>query len=311
MLNKITIVTLSAILFLAPTVTLALNMPQSGNELADMANLNSKAYIVQDLNTGQIIISKNENLLWTPASLTKLVTALVVLDTNTKLTKQVTMTQDDQNVGACKSGGACIKSKAGVKFTVDSLFHAALLPSANNAANALARSTGLSAQEFVDRMNKKATELGATQSHFNEPTGLDPSNQITAADYSKIVTAAFSNDYLRKVAGLNTYYLRSSNNSKYNQTIKNTDKLLADADLTVLGAKTGYLNESNYNFATLIKYKGGQELAIVVLGEQHLYSAFSETKQLVAMGEQARDLALINNMPAVLGTSTVATINSK
>ena len=86
---------------------------------------------------------------------------------------------------------------------------------------------------------------------------------------------------------------------------------MADADLTVLGAKTGYLNESNYNFATLIKYKGGQELAIVVLGEQHLYSAFSETKQLVAMGEQARDLALINNMPAVLGTSTVATINSK
>jgi len=253
-------------------------------------------------------MSKNADALWPPASLTKLVTALVVLDTGTKLTKTFAMSDADQVAGGCSQGGACIKTKAGVKFTVDNLFHAALIPSANNAASALARSTGLSMEDFVARMNQKASSLGAVKTHFNEPTGMDPANQITAGDYAKIVKAAFQNSYLRNVAGLQSYYLRSSNNSKYNQTIKNTDKLLADADVKVLGAKTGFLDESKYNFASLVKYKNGQELAIVVLGEQHLYSAFAETKQLASLAEEARGLALLNFSPWVLGTSSVASI---
>ena len=125
-------------------------------------------------------------------------------------------------------------------------------------------------------MNEKAASLGATNSHFNEPTGLDPTNIITAGDYSKIIAAAFSNSYLRNIAGLTSYALHSTNNSGYNQTIKNTDKLLANSDIQILGAKTGYLNESKYNFSALVKNPDGQELAIVVLGENHLYTAFDE-----------------------------------
>jgi len=308
MLNKYLITILIGSLLIAPTAAMALNMPTSGNDLANMAGLSAQAYIVEDANTGQIIISKNADLPWTPASLTKLVTALVVLDSKVKLTKTVAITLADQILGACASGGACIKAKPGVKFTVDGLFHAALLPSANNAASALAGSTGLTTEQFVAKMNQKAVSLGATASHFNEPTGMDPQNQITAADYAKIVTAAFSNPYLLKIAGLSSYALRSTNNFRYNQTIKNTDKLLADSGVQILGAKTGYLDEAEYNFASLIKYNG-QELAIVVLGEDHLYTAFGETKLLANLAGVAQVLALTNSFGMVLGTSMGASGN--
>ena len=285
-----------------------LSMPTSANDLANMESVSAQAYIVQDANTGQVFIEKNADMPWTPASLTKLVTALVVLDAKVKLTKTVAITSADQTLGACTSGGACIKAKPGVKFTVDGLFHAALLPSANNAAAALARSTGLTMDQFVARMNQKAASLGATGTHFNEPTGMDPSNQITAADYAKIVTAAFGNSYLRGIAGLTSYALRSTNNFRYNQTIKNTDKLLTDSDIQILAAKTGYLNESGYNFASLVKYNG-EELAVVVLGEDHLYTAFDETKLLAGLAGAARILALTNPFGMVLGTSTQASPN--
>lgn len=301
-ITKILSITFFSALIL-PSAAFALVMPQSGQDLADISGLNAQAYYVKDIDSGEVVMQKNADLQWTPASLTKLVTALVILDTNPKLSKAVIMSSADQSAGQCTSGGACIRSKAGVKFTVDGLFHGLLLPSANNAANALARSTGLSASEFADRMNKKAAELGATSSHFQEPTGLDPSNVITASDYSKILTAAFKNNYLSQIAGLQNYYLRSTNNSRYNQTIKNTDKLLANQNVEILGAKTGYLRESGYNFSAIVKTSAGQKLAVVVLGEQHLYSAFDETALLANLADQAQMLAIINP-PEVLGTST-------
>ncbi len=304
MINKIKVLSILALLFVLPSSAYALNMPSSGNDLAAMLGINAPAYIVKDVDTGEILINKNADLVWTPASLTKLVTALVVLDTKPNLAKKVIMTAADQTAGWCKQGGACIKSKAGIVFTVDGLFHAALMPSANNAANALARSTGLSTTEFANRMNAKAKALGATNTHFNEPTGLDATNQITAADYANIVSAAFSNSYLKTIAALSQYTLKSTNNTAYNQTIKNTDKLLADADVQMIGAKTGYLEESQYNFAALLKYHNGNNLAVVVLGEPHLYSAFNETRALAGLAETARYLAIINPLAQVLGAST-------
>lgn len=305
-LMKKILITISFLAILAaPSAAFALQMPTTGNDLTQGFDITANAYIVYDAKNGQVLLGKNIDTPWTPASLTKLVTALVVLDTKTKLAKTVSMTAGDQTVGGCSVGGACIKSKPGVKFTVDGLFHAALIPSDNNAAAALARSTGLSTEAFVAKMNQKAASLGATHSHFNEPTGMDPTNSITAADYAKIVTAAFSNAYLKKIAALPTYRLVSVNNSKYTQTLKNTDKLLSDADVQMLGAKTGYLDESQYNFASLLKYRGSDNLAVVVLGDPHLYSAFSETKLLAKLGEDARSLlALQNPAQAVLGAST-------
>ena len=79
--------------------------------------------------------------------------------------------------------------------------------------------------------------------------------------------------------------------------------------MQILGAKTGYLNEAGYNFASLVNYNG-QELAVVVLGEDHLYTAFDETKLLANLAGVAQILALTNPFGMVLGTSTVQTTNN-
>ncbi len=304
MLKKDILIIFLSVYLIVPVSVSALSMPQTGSELANMAGISAKAYVVVNTETGQILAAKNENMARVPASLTKLMTALVVLDTKPKLNKVVAITAGDQTAGACASGGACIKAKAGVKFTVDGLFHAALIPSANNAANALAKSTGLTMEKFVEKMNQKAQDLGAVNTKFNEPTGMDSGNVTTASDCAKIVTAAFNNTYLKNIASKEKYTLRSSNNARYTQVIKNTDKLLADADIKIIGAKTGYLDESQYNFASMARYKNGPKLAIVVLGEDHLYSAFAETKLLASLAEDAQMLALINNQSSVLGAST-------
>jgi D-alanyl-D-alanine carboxypeptidase len=255
--------------------------------------ISAKAYIVTDVKSGNVIVGENTNLTRTPASLTKLVTAMVVMDMKVKLNKEMAITQYDQNLGECGKGGGCIKAKPGVKFSVDELFHAALLPSANNAASALARSTGLSAKQFAAKMNAKAKALGAKHSVFYEPTGMGTRNRVTAADYSKIVTAAFKYPYLKEVAQTKNFTLTASNNSAYDQTVKNNNKLLVDGKLDVVGGKNGYIGSlSGYNYGAIIKTKNGTELSVVVLGEPHMYTAYDDTSVLVKLAESVQNLAL-------------------
>ena len=272
---------------LSPRVS-ALTMPSNGNELLDdSGGANAQAYIVINTENGNVLMNKNSTEVWPPASLTKLVTALVVMDTKPKLSKVISMSDADQTIGYCNAGGGCIKSKPGIKFTVNDLFYATLLPSANNAAVALARSTGMTPAQFAIKMNAKVKALGATNSIFHEPTGMDATNQITAADYAKIIQATYANTYLKKVAQTQIYTIKSLTNKKYTQTVKNSDKLLSTSSIKMLGAKTGYINESQYNFASLLKYENGPTLAVVVLGEPHLYTAFSDTQRLAGLAGAA------------------------
>ncbi|GAC1414039.1 MAG: serine hydrolase [Candidatus Doudnabacteria bacterium] len=276
--------------FIAPIAALVLLiLPQFASALewkpemsgADQNNLTAQAYIIKNITTGLVLIKKNSDQVLIPASLTKLLTALVVMDKKPNLSKSVTMSSVDQIVGQCKKGGVCIKSKPGVKFSLDGLFHAALIRSANNAASALSRSSGLSQKQFVKKMNQKVKSLGAIHSVFYEPTGMDPRNRITAEDYTKIITAAYAFPYLRGLVQEHDYNLVSINNPDYTQKIKTTDKLLLGGEVNIIGSKTGYLTESRYNYASLVKSPVGNEFAIVILGEPHLYSAFNDTKTLL------------------------------
>jgi D-alanyl-D-alanine carboxypeptidase len=307
MINKTTIIIGVIIFDLAlPLSGLALQMPgyvEGANITQTDDGITAQSYVVVNVDSGQILAQKNPDQLWVPASLTKLVTALVVLDTNPDLQKTVAMS------GVDEVGGARIIARAGVKFTVDGLFHAALIPSANNAAHALARSTGLSQTDFVALMNQKAASLGAVHTRFNEPTGMDPANITTAADYAKILQAAFKSSYLQTIATTAKYTLRPTNNKKYTQTLKNTDLLLGSDGLTVIGAKTGYLNESLHNFAIQLKDNLGNNLIVVLLGSLRARTEFAEAQKLVDMATAT--LAFSNIGQAVLGTSTsVSTVNS-
>ena len=255
-------------------------------------SVTAKAYVLIDADTKLVVAAENPDLTWTAASLTKLITTLVVLDTNPKLSKSVTMAKADQTMSQCSSGGVCIKSASGVKFTLDGLFNAVIIKSANNAASALARSTGLSSSQFAKKMNAKAKALGAVHSRFYEPTGMNPENIITAADYGKIVAAAFDNPYLSTIAQKSDYALVSPNNSKYNQMIKNSNTLLTSSEVDLVGSKTGYLPQSRYNLATVLKYKDKRYI-VVVLGEPHMYLAYADTEFLATLVDGPKDISLL------------------
>jgi D-alanyl-D-alanine carboxypeptidase len=255
----------------------------------------ARSYVVVDKPTGQVVVSKNPELAWTPASLTKLVTALVVLDAKPQWNKQVAMIKGDE------VGGARLATKAGVKYKVSDLFNASLIASANNATNALARSTGLTREQFVEKMNAKAKELGAANTAFVEPSGISEKNMTTAADYAKIAMAAFSHPQIRKTAQTKAYNFFSTNNKKYYHRLKNTNKLLGDLDFSILAGKTGYLDESRYNFSAEIQDKFGNDMIVVVLGSQSDGKQFQETKELAWQAGLTR--AFVLSAPQVLGAS--------
>jgi D-alanyl-D-alanine carboxypeptidase len=289
---------LAVLVFTLPNFCYALQMPTDANEFAQNLGLSARSYLVANKTTGQVLVSKEPDLFWTPASLTKLVTAMVTLDAKPKLTKAVAMKKADE------VGGARLATKSGVSYSVKDLLYAALVASANNAANALARSTGFSRAEFVEKMNQKAKALGAQNTVFYEPSGISEKNHTTASDFAKITKAAFENSLIAAAAQTQSYSFKSVNNIKYFHKLKNTNKLLGDAELTDIKGKTGYLDESKYNFTAVAKDGAGNELLVVLFGSETPALQFKETRQLFQLGTFA---SLINNFKlAVLGTSTPA-----
>ena len=259
------------------------------------SEISAPAYIVTDAKSGKVLLQKNAATAMTAASLTKVIAALVVLDAKPDLNKSIAITKADQVAGACGRGGGCIKAKAGARFTIDGLFHAAMLPSANNAANALARSTGLSSKQFAAKMNAKAKALGATRSRFVEPTGMNRSNVTTASDYAKIMAFAAANPYLSSVAQKSSFYLTSTSHAAYNQNIKTSNRLLAHPDLKILVGKTGYLTK--FNFASVMQIRNGAELSVVVLGEKRFATSFTDAKQLADRAQSILDQVAVISTP--------------
>lgn len=288
-----------------PNLAKALQMPDA---VQSPAGILASAYIVINQDSGEVLAQKNQDQTWVPASLTKLVTALVFLDTNPNWNKSITMQKSDQIIGGCSQGGGCLSTKAGVAYKTKDLFYSSLMASHNNSTAALARSTGLSTSDFAAKMNEKAAALGATNSYFVEPTGMSTQNSITAADYAKIAEAAFQNSSIKEVGSLTSYSFKSTNNKKYVHTIKNTDKLLGDDRLSLVAAKTGYLEESGHNFAALLKDQLGNNLLIVLLGSANSTSQFHDTRQLAALG--TLNLAFNKFASAVLGTSTAGVLKN-
>jgi D-alanyl-D-alanine carboxypeptidase len=182
---------------------------------------------------------------------------------------------------------------------VNDLFNASLIASANNATNALARSTGISRGEFVKLMNEKALSLGATNTLFVEPTGISENNFTTATDFVKIAKVAFENKLISGVSQKKDYKFSAVNNKKYVHKIKSTNQLLGSEDLIIKGGKTGYIDESQYNFVTRMQDKSGKDVIVLVLGSKDKQSEFLEAKKL-ALWSWSKSL-----LPSVAGVSTV------
>jgi len=232
----------------------------------------AKSFIILDVETKKVLLENNSNEKLPIASITKLMTALVFLDTNPDWDKEIIMVKEDEREGSR------IKIKADDIIKVKDLFYSTLVGSANNAVIALVRSTGLSQNEFVSRMNKKANDLGLVNTFFAEPTGLNPANISSAYDLSKLTLEVLKEDKIREALKLDEYKFKTVNTG-ISHTIKNTDKLL-NSFLEIIGGKTGYIDEAGFNLALEVKGKGKEKIVIVVLGSKSSDDRFQEAKGL-------------------------------
>lgn len=237
----------------------------------------SKAVVAINERTEEILYSKNYDTVLPIASLTKLMTAFVFLGTNTPMDQVVTYDSDDD------ADGSKLYVSPGETMTVKDLYYTMLVGSANNAANALARSTGLSREEFVRRMNDTAQQWGLTHTRFVDPTGLDPANVSTV--YELALMARNSMKDFRILQGTTTwsYGFITINTGKLH-VIKNTAPEMQGSTLYITGMKTGYLDEAGYCFIFKARSnKDGTNHAItVVLGAESKDQRIDDTNQLMA-----------------------------
>jgi D-alanyl-D-alanine endopeptidase (penicillin-binding protein 7) len=206
---------------------------------------------------------------------------------NVVLSKGIPLTRVQPIVSADQVGGSALGVKTGTKLTVDDLFYAALLPSANDAANALADSTGLSRTKFVAAMNAKAATLGLPRTTFADPTGIDEGNVSTPREFAAVADAAFGYASVRRYATTATRTLKLLP-SKKTVSVKNSNFLLTKpeyADVWVTAGKTGYLGpETGWNLAVALKpsKNSPRELMIVLFGEPMLAQSTADADALAS-----------------------------
>lgn len=243
--------------------------------------------IVIDATSGKRLYAYLPNMKWPAASLTKLMNALVVIDQKPRWTKNISMSSKDS------VGGGQLSVKNGSTIIMKDLFYSSIVASANNAAMALARTSGLGTAGFVKSMNKKAASLGLTTTSFADPSGLDPLNVTTAAEMAKIAEKAFAVPEIRRAATTMTYAF-TMNNPAVQKKITNTNQLLTkDDEMYVMGGKTGFLYESRYNLAvklrTMDESPDRPPLIVVVLGAPKSSGSFASAKGLAKWAWNAYD----------------------
>ena len=223
--------------------------------------LTAKSAIALDLSSGAILYSKKLSERLPIASLTKLMSALVVFD-QVDLKNIVTVPQDDNAVV-----GTSIGLLAGEQISVESLLKAMLIPSSNDAALLLANFSAGSEEKFVQWMNAKSTWLGLTNTHFTNSVGWDiDDNYSDVLDFAKISKEFLKHPVLVQIAGTKNTDIRSID-GQYTHQLTTTNKLLLD-NPEVLGLKTGFTSKALGNLIIFASHQGHPVL-IVVLGSEN------------------------------------------
>lgn len=243
--------------------------------------ISSRSVAVLDDAQGTVLGGQNGGETRSIASLSKLMTALVFLDTNPDWARLISYQRSDERAGAR------LRVRIGDVFSVRDAFSVMLIGSANNATMAVVHSTGLSVPEFVRRMNAKAASLGLSHTHFVEPTGLNAQNVSTASEYALLAHEAFLHDDIVRVSEKQSYRF-TTRNTKRTHTIKNTNELLF-RNPSVLAGKTGYIDEAGYCLVVKTTPGGtGESTIIVVLGNATSSGRFRDMERLVALTETIR-----------------------
>lgn len=230
--------------------------------------LSAQGVLATDLTSGISLYDKNSEAELLPASTTKIVTALTALD-YFKLNDILTVPKRGVD-------GHVMGLIAGEQMQFGDLLNAMLVYSANDAAEAIAFNYPGGSAAFVNAMNEKAQALSMTESHFDNPIGLDGSGQhSTARDLVRASEVAMRNPTFAKIVGTKEILVKDTT-GKYSYNLKNINELLGSVP-GVLGVKTGWTENARENLVTFVE-RDGHKVMIAVLGSQ---DRFGETKELI------------------------------
>jgi D-alanyl-D-alanine carboxypeptidase (penicillin-binding protein 5/6) len=219
-------------------------------------NVVAQSAAVIDSFTGDFLYLKNENAIQYPASSTKILTALLVIEAG-DLDKPVTVDISDTKVEPTK-----LDLNPGEQYTRRQLIYGLMLKSANDVAMALARDNAGSIEAFAEKMNRRAAELGATNSHFENPNGLhDPSHYTTAHDLALIARAAMEQPFFRQVVGTIYYIWKSPKGVVYQ--LRNHNRLLRHF-AGCNGLKTGYTRAAQQVLVSSALREGHEVISVVL-----------------------------------------------
>lgn len=248
----------------------------------------SEAGIVMDLDSGAVLFAQNIHVQEYPASITKLLTALVVVE-NTSMDEQVTFSHDAVYNVESGSGNKLQLEERDVLSVKDCLY-VMLLQSSNQAANALAEHVGGSREAFADMMNEKAASLGCRESHFVNPSGLNDPEQLTSAyDMAQIGAAVFGNPTLLEICSTTSATLPPTINNPNGRTYSMEHKLVVTGDSSdenyypsAVAGKTGYTSLAGQTLVTYAEQDGRRQVAVTLKSTQRTH--YSDTKTILDFG---------------------------
>ena len=248
----------------------------------------AEAGVVMDIDSGAVLFSQNGHVAYPPASITKLLTALIVLE-HAGLEETVTYSETAVNSVEADSGNK-LSLTAGDTLTVEECLYALLLVSSNQTANALAEHVAGSISGFVDMMNEKLAELGCTESHFDNPSGLNGDTQyVSALDMARIAQAAYQNETLLAINSADSYQIGPTINNPDGASAVNEHRLVITEDPAneyycpaAKAGKTGYLLAAGNTLVTYGEQDGRRLVSVILKGSPRQY--FLDGKNLLEFG---------------------------
>jgi serine-type D-Ala-D-Ala endopeptidase (penicillin-binding protein 7) len=277
--------------YVAPAVP-SFGQQQGLHAADDPLELRSAAVLVLDQDTNEVLLAKNQHVVLPIASITKLMTALVVADAEQPLDELLTITAEDIDT----EKGSRSRLQLGTQLTRGEMLHLALMASENRAANALGRHYPGGLPAAVNAMNRRAQSLGMTHTSYVEPTGLSSRNQSNATDLALLVREADKNDMIRRLSTSLEAEVAVGPRAVH---FRNTNSLVRNSEWTIGVQKTGYITEAG-RCLVMQAQLSGRKLVMVLLDSAGKYSRVGDAERIRNwLGTQS-----IGNVPPA--TATVA-----
>ncbi|WP_157722234.1 MULTISPECIES: serine hydrolase [Candidatus Ichthyocystis] len=236
-----------------------------------LTSIQAKAYIIFDQTLDKILAFRNKDLVLPIASLTKLMTAIVVLDSKENLNKKIKITRDDyDNIRHSKS-----HVEKNTIMTKKTALMLSLMASDNRTAHALARSSKIGYKKFITAMNQKSLSLGLSKTHYKDPAGSQTYNVSTAEELVRIVKEAERYGMIRSLSTTPGAKIPIRNHSHF---FANTNYLVKTHTWPFFISKTGFINESGkcLAFSSLVK---GHHVTFIILGSPSTYSRVHDAQK--------------------------------